>query len=768
MNVASALPGLVLRKPKTTMSAVQGKIVVNAEDGEKIGMWGGNECFLSRETGFGPCLVVRTASMKRGQGTFFRLAGLKQVLALHAGQGKLTIVLPHQLRTCHVFIQTTEDIKELVMMANILRDSKRWADLETDVSQTVGRAAAAKKKKEAEESSKVRRPIEDAGAAGGDEDDGADPFDGDNEAITRVDFTEHDGAANNSTDAAKAPGETVLRKPVASDGLSAMQRRALQLVYQGSNVFVCGAAGSGKTYWLQHMIHLLSESEGVAVTAATGVAARLIGGTTLHSFAGLGRQELSLEDNLTRIQRRPEVVRSWVSTRILIIDEIGMVAATTLTLHDGIARALRRQHKDLPFGGIQVVLVGDFLQLPPIVKGSSLTDASSYCFSSPAWTSAKLAPVQLDYNFRHEDDSNFAMCCLDVREGFYTSLVADVIRSCLHRELRKRNGVEPTTIVPLRQQAEAINESKLMELELADFQRYAADDSKISDAIDLDAEVTLLPLLTLKVGAQVVLLQTTEFATSHGSVRLVNGELGIVTGFAEQQYGPPLPRVMFVSAADECVVHRVKADVHGRGSNTVVATRLQLPLALAWALTVHRVQGMTLPLARITLDKSIFETGQAYVAMSRVRRAEDLCVTSFDPSAIRASAPCVAFLQALFPPSAADKARRAAGGAAVAAPAGPSKPTSGPAKTLLVAENRESTVAHEPVTKKARSEGGEISASMQEKSSEAQEAAKEKVSPKQMDSDGAGEVESKFMSLANGSETGKVSAPAARTWLLDD
>jgi ATP-dependent DNA helicase PIF1 len=674
-------------KPKTTMSAVQGKIVVHAEDGEKIGMWGGTECFLSREHGIGPCLVVRTSSMKRGQGTFFRLAGLKSVMALHVTSGKLTVVIPHQTRVCHVFIQTTEDMKQLAMMSATLRNSNSWNDMEVNVSHLVGKS----KRKKAED---PREPATKTGDTF--EDDG--PGDDDQNSGGVAQTAEEVEAAGDDPDAFPCVVDPEKMKPMIAktndqenradqgpaatgtsglgSGLSTSQRRALQLVLQGANVFVCGPAGSGKSYWVNHTLRLLSESSGVAVTAATSIAARLIGGSTLHSFAGLGRQELTLEEHLAKINRRPEVVRTWQTTRILFIDEVGMVSATNFSLLDGIARSLRKDARNTPFGGIQLVLVGDFLQLPPIVSSpkhqhqlpgaesaSSEQQILPFAWASPSWGSANLSCVMLEHNFRHSDDPRFGQCCLDLRCGIVSTLAREVIAECLNRELAPRRGVEPTIIVPLRQQADAINESKLMELELADFQRYIADDSKISEAIDIDSEVTLPATLTLKVGAQVVLLQTTELAAARGgdgSVLLSNGETGIVTGFAEQQYGPALPVVCFVNAPSDCIVHRCKVDVHGRGSSaSVIASRVQLPLALAWALTVHRVQGMTLPAAKVTLDSTVFETGQAYVAMSRVRHAEDLCITAFDPRAVRVSDPCVRFLNGLFPRTATELNRRA-------------------------------------------------------------------------------------------------------------
>ncbi|KPI83834.1 putative DNA repair and recombination helicase protein PIF6 [Leptomonas seymouri] len=121
-------------KPKMTMSAVQGKILVYAEDGERIGQWGGTECFLSRQSGLGPCLVVRSSRHKAHEGTFFQLALLQRVLSTHVAQGKLTVVVPHERRQCSVYIEATDDLDELRMMAGVLQDKSRWRSIERNVA----------------------------------------------------------------------------------------------------------------------------------------------------------------------------------------------------------------------------------------------------------------------------------------------------------------------------------------------------------------------------------------------------------------------------------------------------------------------------------------------------------------------------------------------------------------------------------------------------------------------------------------------------------
>ncbi|EPY22916.1 ATP-dependent DNA helicase PIF1 [Strigomonas culicis] len=500
------------------------------------------------------------------------------------------------------------------------------------------------------------------------------------------------------------------RLPAAAHGgqnWSEEQRRALQCVQRGENVFVTGAAGTGKTEWLRYVLQevLLPQTDphydrakgvnhdqsSVAVTATTGVAARLLGGCTVHAFAGIGRGEGPVAQLLERVEAHKEVVASWQRCAVLIIDEIGMLPAHVFTRLDAVARHVRRELyipddtrgaggkgqlcKDLPFGGIQLIVVGDFLQLPPVARGDEEVQAA---FASPAWAACRFRAVELRRNVRFQpnvpfltqayahmaeagadadaaalvrDTELFAQCCEDVRHGRYTLLVDTVLSACLHRALAT-DEMEPTVILSRRKDVEAYNQRRLRALDAADYVRYVSEDYAMHPGEQLDKDLSLPEVLTLKVGAQVVLL-----AALPDCPAVANGSLGVVAGFVAQARGPALPRVRFHSGV-EATVAQTRVEVLDRDGR-VRLSRWQVPLQLAWALTVHRVQGMTLDLAQVQLDNSFFEAGQAYVALSRVRCAEDLSLTALDAAAVRAASPAVvAFYEGLFPPSA--EQRRAA------------------------------------------------------------------------------------------------------------
>ncbi|KEG08854.1 PIF1 helicase-like protein [Trypanosoma grayi] len=654
-------------KPKMTVAAVRGRIIVMSEDGERIGAWGGTECFLSRQTGLGPCLVVRSSRHRRHEGTFFQLTGLQRVLATYATEGKLTVVMPHERRVCSVFIETTADVDALRIMAAVLQDRSHWKEIEKNV--------ACKKGREARASGAKGGDLRDPNALGmpdwnNNDDDDDQENSGDEIDHQSTERTVEAAAAETEGLPPAAPsirgGAPVAPSPTTavsswgagrSDAVEAAphgmlwaadQLRAIQLIRAGRSVFVTGSAGTGKTAWLLHVVdRVLTRGEGTVVTATTGAAARLLRGCTLHSFAGIGKGEGTLEKVLHRVKSRPEVVRAWRSCETLIIDEIGVLPAAVFAVLDEVARCVRKV-PEKPFGGIQLVLLGDFLQLPPVVARATNAGGSGqtpkWCFESPLWDKLQLVSIEFRKNYRQEGDPAFEACMEDIRYGRYTRRVERLMSACLSNRLGERYGVEPTMIMARRQDAAAYNTERLQQLDNVDFHRYASEDYASTPGTDLDKEVSLPPLLELRVGAQVVLL-----ASLPDAPHLSNGDLGVVVSFLEQAHGPALPVVCFASSSgEEVVVPRVRMEVLS-ADGLIAASRLQVPLQLAWALTVHRVQGMTLPMVRVKLDASFFECGQAYVALTRARRQDDVAITRFDPSAIRADARVVAFYEKLFP-----------------------------------------------------------------------------------------------------------------------
>jgi ATP-dependent DNA helicase PIF1 len=652
MIAARALP----KKEKMTASGVLGKITVMSASGERIGQWGGTECFLSKQSGVGPCLIVRSSRHKSEQGTFFKLTDVTSVIATYAHTGKLTVLVKYQLHKCTVLVDANrEDIPQLQFMAALLQNQLRWNEIEVDVAVPKRGRGRGRASLSTEPVSDIRELTMDgrddevtlppyqrkdvAGdAMGATQEDEEDP----NAAIARMLAGGEPSLPTVQKTAAPLPPPRISRSSLGlttERDLTTEQRLALQFVRQGHNVFITGSGGTGKSEWLSFMLRtgLHHKGDSVAVTALTGITARSIGGQTVHAFSGIGRGEVAVEALIQRVQSRPEVVRSWLSCRVLIIDEISMMSPRLFTALDKIARAVTKRPNQ-SFGGIQLILVGDFLQLPPVDADGEGT----YCFESSAWRSAELRCVAFTTDFRHQEDDGFRRVCEDLRTGYVSLAAEEMLEACRRRVLTRDEERSITRILPLRKDVDEVNAAQLAALEDPEFFRYQAEDQTSIGGIELDNEVALARNITLKHQALVVVVASVPNSP------LVNGDMGTVVRFVEQTHGPSLPVIRLFSDGSEHVVPLVRVDIAGR-SGVSVASRTQLPLQLGWALTVHRVQGMTLPSASIALNKSVFQQGQAYVAVSRVRSQAHLHISSLDLSVFKADPTVMAFLDRTFP-----------------------------------------------------------------------------------------------------------------------
>eukprot|EP00050_Salpingoeca_kvevrii_P016392 m.55038 g.55038 ORF g.55038 m.55038 type:complete len:593 (-) comp6896_c0_seq2:61-1839(-) len=404
---------------------------------------------------------------------------------------------------------------------------------------------------------------------------------------------------------------------VDTDGMNEEQRRVLELVCRGKSVFFTGSAGTGKSFLLQKIRNALPEAT-TFFTASTGVAACHINGTTLHTFAGIGSDSKG---------KLPKKTRQWLLARTLVIDEISMVDPDYFDQLDQVAKRIRRN--DLPFGGIQLVLVGDFLQLPPVTKGST---PKRFCFEASCWKECRLTTVELKQIYRQKE-SAFTSILQRIRFGECTDDDEDLLRSTENNKI-EINGVLATKLCTHIRQAETINQTQLDRLD-TEMKVYRAHDSDPSATSRLNSWCPAPQTLQLKEGAQVMLIK--NLRVSH---KLVNGARGVVQGFNPQGF----PVVRFASGREECVRPESWTLVGQRGA--VVASRKQIPLKLAWAISVHKSQGMSLDCVEIDLS-SVFEDGQAYVALSRARSLATLRVRNFTASCVKASDKVIQFYQSL-------------------------------------------------------------------------------------------------------------------------
>ncbi|XP_076346374.1 pif1 DNA helicase isoform X2 [Tachypleus tridentatus] len=380
--------------------------------------------------------------------------------------------------------------------------------------------------------------------------------------------------------------------------LTTEQKHVLNAVVSGKNLFFTGSAGTGKSYLLKQIINALPPNHTVA-TASTGIAACQIGGITLHSFAGIGSGSCSLEQCIKQAQRK-EVAQQWRRCRHLVVDEISMVDGRYFQKLEKVARVVR--NNDKPFGGIQLIFCGDFLQLPPVSKSN---ENRLFCFQTSAWKKCIQINMELT-EVKRQKDLRFINILNNIRLGSCPDTIANILASSSDHQIEK-NGIKATRLCTHKEDVDYINRSQLQELPGKPKVFKAADsDPSLSQLMDKHCPVSIS--IELKQDTQIMLTKNVD--VQHG---LVNGARGVVVGFENNIEG--LPIVKFMSGAKE-TIHYEKWTI--KAGSGISISRRQLPIKLAWAMSIHKSQGMTLDCVEISLSR-VFECGQAYVALSRAQ-----------------------------------------------------------------------------------------------------------------------------------------------------
>eukprot|EP01124_Arcella_intermedia_P004033 TRINITY_DN12278_c0_g1_i3.p1 TRINITY_DN12278_c0_g1~~TRINITY_DN12278_c0_g1_i3.p1 ORF type:complete len:810 (+),score=233.60 TRINITY_DN12278_c0_g1_i3:345-2432(+) len=341
---------------------------------------------------------------------------------------------------------------------------------------------------------------------------------------------------------------------------------------------------------------------------------------TLHKFAGIGTGEGTKLDLYYKAVDSSSL-RWWQNARVLIIDEISMISGELFDALDYIGKILRRNPK--PFGGIQVICSGDFLQLPPISKKNQ--KPVSFCFQSKAWKETIEYNIELTTVFRQKD-ADFISLLNEIRHGKCTPNTISVLESCMNKQLDKPldGQLEPTKLYALNAQVDQLNETRLSAIPRKG-KVFRCKDKGRSEFLKQLEQCRAPSELKLKVGAQVMLLRNLDFKRG-----LVSGAQGIVVDFDNTNKG--FPRVEFGNGQRETIVPS-KWPILVSGLE--VASRTQIPLKMSWAMSIHKCQGQTLYYAELDLSR-VFEYGQAYVALSRVSSLPGLRLLSFNPNSIKA------------------------------------------------------------------------------------------------------------------------------------
>lgn len=382
------------------------------------------------------------------------------------------------------------------------------------------------------------------------------------------------------------------------------QADALAIMKTGANAFLTGNPGSGKTYLVNRYIEYL-RSRGVkpAITASTGIAATHIGGRTIHSWSGIGiRDQLSGRD-LAGIARNRAVVRRLESDAPLIIDEVSMLDARLLDMVDRVLKKIRGSF--LPFGGRQVILTGDFFQLPPVSRGGA---QSRFAYEAQGWFDAALKVLYLTEQHRQSDE-RFTRVLAAIRAGEFDEGHLEDLRARLVASEDAAPGA--TRLYSHNRAVDSLNERQLTQLK-GTAHVFAMSASGRPRLVESLKKNCLSPeRLALKVGA-VVMFTRNDFEAG-----FVNGTLGKVVGFDEESGWPEVRTRAGKLVLAEPMDWSIEED------DEIVATITQVPLRLAWAITIHKSQGMSMDAAVMDLSR-VFEYGQGYVALSRVRSLEGL------------------------------------------------------------------------------------------------------------------------------------------------
>ncbi|KAG0601460.1 hypothetical protein M758_11G113000 [Ceratodon purpureus] len=478
--------------------------------------------------------------------------------------------------------------------------------------------------------------------------------------------------------------------------LNPEQQLVLDLVRSGKNVFFTGSGGTGKTLLLQQILRFLSgmykEAGDVVITAPTGIAAIPIGGSTIHSATGIGIPRTS--EDFSRMWKKPNR-KKWRNAKVWIIDEISMVSAEMLEYLEQTITKIRTTSMEVPqpFGGLQVIFAGDFFQLQPVQERPNPRISNQFlnrglAFEAPVWHRANLETVILKNIFR-QGDGNFVKMLNGIRTGENPAALEDIAKQC-SRELYEVAGIKPTVLYSKNKDADDYNLKELNalpdEVDVLWIESQpakqpvvlVADDNIVTQTMETNDPVLYrqelsvlegaefwksclaLKEITLKIGAQVMLLRNLELAGRESD--LVNGSRGVVIGWKSKQEklvalqrkveqfksadGPKLKthpeEAKLLSAIGKLKLSSIEfipivAFRNGRSIecdpelfeypilNVGECRRLQVPLKLAWAITIHKCQGMTLDYVKVYL-KDIFAEGQVYVALSRARSMNGLQV----------------------------------------------------------------------------------------------------------------------------------------------
>ena len=458
--------------------------------------------------------------------------------------------------------------------------------------------------------------------------------------------------------------ESKLSPNISLDTLSLEQKYAFYKYRIGTNLFITGPGGAGKSHLIK-MIKQDLDQRGTkyAVCALTGCAAVLLNccAKTIHSWSGIGLCQGEVHEIVDKAAKNRKALTNWKATRVLIVDEVSMMSQKMFEVLDRIGQVIRKNPMR-PFGGVQVIFIGDFYQLPPVGRRDE-PETIRFCFESERWNATFPADshIALSTMFRHKNPE-FIKVLDEVRQGVLTPESAALLQARLGAIYNpaEHDGIVPTRLFPRNADADRVNDTMYAKLTDAEYtyetkrvtrlstytetgtpipvellvRTDALTPDEINQQLDLFEENSkVVKKLNLKKGAVVMCLANLD--TDSG---ICNGSQGIVVDFMPMAMGISAPIVKFLNG----ITMPIQPKMYQHGDYPRLGVE-QVPLRLAWAFTIHKSQGVTLDLAQMDLGSNVFEYGQSYVGLSRIRTIEGLYLSGFNPQKIKTNPNVAAF-----------------------------------------------------------------------------------------------------------------------------
>ena len=436
--------------------------------------------------------------------------------------------------------------------------------------------------------------------------------------------------------------------------LSPDQEQAMSAFIKKQNMFLTGLGGTGKTALIKKMVeHCKTMGWRVQVCALTGCASILLNcqAKTVHSWAGIGLANGYADLIVDKVAAHKRKASNWKKIDVLIIDEVSMMSQKIFEILDAIGRKVRKATGHLPFGGLQVVFSGDFYQLPPVPRDDNFQEddlSSAFCFESPQWNNTFTSVIQLTKIFRQTDQA-YTKVLNQIRVGRLSKSAYELLLPHIGKTLPET--FKPTILLPRRRDVEMINaaefiklvgEEKIYKLSEADAPPLQQVQSALQQALPMsmptmqhispeqrEMEYNLLvnsimadKEIILKKGTQVMCIANIDMESAEP---IVNGSQGIIIDFVGG-----FPLVQFNNGAKRTVGYHTWSSEMSPSIGVK-----QIPLIYAWAITIHKAQGVSLDMAQIDAGSNIFECGQTYVALSRIKSLDGLYLTAFNPQKIK-------------------------------------------------------------------------------------------------------------------------------------